>query len=215
MPFSAGSAAVIISFCFVWLSKNLHKTFIRRQSFTVRLKSSKEYLLPECLLMKSTRTLVMTVALSVGLVHASPAFAWHLETTLGGYMMLAYLNLVIIVFLGLCVSIAPRNRRPLRPRGKHLQGKLDLNKIHDQPAAQGYATRVGQMIDATFVEVPRLRNSREKDAQIKTGMMPITWQEKSAQPKFHQKDVDACWIKKRRESHSTAVPSAKTIMHRV
>lgn len=151
--------------------------------------------------MKSTRTIVMTTVLSVGLIHATPAFAWHLETTLGGYMMLAYLNLIIIVFLGLCVSIAPRDGSPVRPRGKYLQGKLDLDKIHDHPVAQGYAARVDQMIDATFVEAPRLRNNREKDAQTKADVMPRAWQEKSAQSKFNQKDVDACWIKKSRGIH--------------
>ena len=143
----------------------------------------------------------MVAALSVGLIHAIPAFAWHLKTVGESYMMLVYLSLVIIVFLGFYATIIPRNGRSVHPRGKHPQGKFDLNKVPDQPAAQGYAARAGQMIDATVVEVPRLRNSREKDAQIKAGITPTVWQEKSAQSKLHQKDVDAYWIKKRRESH--------------
>lgn len=151
--------------------------------------------------MKSTRTIVMTTVLSVGLIHTTPAFAWHLDTTLGGYMMLAYLNLAIIVLLGFCVSITPRNERSVPPREKHPQGKFDLNKVHDQPAVQGYAARVGQMIDTTFIEAPRLRNNQKKDAQAKVDVMPMAWQEKSAQSKFSQKDVDACWIKKSRGIH--------------
>ena len=40
----------------------------------------------------------------------------------------------------------------------------------------GYVARAGQMIDATFVEVPRQRNSREENAQIKAGEVPEAWQ---------------------------------------
>ena len=42
-------------------------------------------------------------------------------------------------------------------------------RFHEQLAAQGYAARAGQMIDATFVEVPKQRNSREENATIKSG----------------------------------------------
>ena len=40
--------------------------------------------------------------------------------------------------------------------------------FHEQLATQGYVARAGQMIDATFVEVARQRNSREENAQKKT-----------------------------------------------
>ena len=40
-------------------------------------------------------------------------------------------------------------------------------RFYEQLAAQGYVARTGQMIDATFVEVPKQRNSREENAQIK------------------------------------------------
>jgi hypothetical protein len=32
--------------------------------------------------------------------------------------------------------------------------------LHEQLAVQGYVARAGQMVDATFVEVPRQRNTR-------------------------------------------------------
>ena len=35
-------------------------------------------------------------------------------------------------------------------------------KFHGQLAMHGYVARAGQMIDATFVEVPRQRNTREE-----------------------------------------------------
>ena len=55
------------------------------------------------------------------------------------------------------------------------------------------------MIDATLVEVPRQRNSREENAPIKEGETPESWQE---QPdKLRHKDVDARWMKKNNESY--------------
>ena len=36
-------------------------------------------------------------------------------------------------------------------------------RSHEQLAKQGYMTRAGQMIDATFVEVPKQRNTRADD----------------------------------------------------
>jgi IS5 family transposase len=72
-------------------------------------------------------------------------------------------------------------------------------KFHEQLAARGYVARAGQMIDATFVEVPRQRNTREENAGIKAGEAPEAWQETPA--KQRQKDVDARWTKKNNETH--------------
>ena len=49
-------------------------------------------------------------------------------------------------------------------------------RFHEQLAAQGYAARAGQMIDATFVEIPRQRNNRDENAEIKAGVTPEAWQ---------------------------------------
>ena len=66
-------------------------------------------------------------------------------------------------------------------------------------ARGGLLARQGQIIDATFVEVPRQRNSRQENATIKDGQMPAEW---LAQPaKARQKDVDARWAKKGEERH--------------
>jgi transposase, IS5 family len=72
-------------------------------------------------------------------------------------------------------------------------------RFHEQLAAKGYVARAGQMIDATFVEVPRQRNSREENAQIKAGEPPVGWEEQPA--KQRQKDVEARWTKKNEENH--------------
>jgi transposase, IS5 family len=57
----------------------------------------------------------------------------------------------------------------------------------------------GVMIDASFVEVPKQRNTREENAQIKEGIVP---QEFLQDPKRKaHKDVDARWTKKNHQSY--------------
>ena len=58
--------------------------------------------------------------------------------------------------------------------------------------AGGFKASGGQIIDATFVEVPRQRNSRDDNKTIKAGGVPEGW---SAKKKAH-KDTDARWTKK-------------------
>ena len=58
--------------------------------------------------------------------------------------------------------------------------------------AHGFQASGGQIIDATFVEAPRQRNSRGDNETIKKGEVPAGW---SAKKKAH-KDTDARWTKK-------------------
>lgn len=58
-------------------------------------------------------------------------------------------------------------------------------------------TRKGTIIDATFVEVPRQRNSRDENKQIKDNEIPEDWDEK----KLSHKDTDARWTKKNNETY--------------
>lgn len=78
-----------------------------------------------------------------------------------------------------------------------------FERFHEQLKAKGYIAKAGQMIDATFVEVPRQRNSREENALIKSGETPKDWQEEApkAKAKLQQKDVDARWTTKNKELH--------------
>lgn len=57
---------------------------------------------------------------------------------------------------------------------------------------RGFCARRGQIIDASIVEAPRQRNSREENQQIKAGQRPQGWSEQ----KKRQKDTDARWTKK-------------------
>ena len=59
-------------------------------------------------------------------------------------------------------------------------------------AGQGLLPKEGVIVDASFVEVPRQRNTREENALVKTGRTPADW---SAKKRAH-KDVDARWTKK-------------------
>ncbi len=52
----------------------------------------------------------------------------------------------------------------------------------------------GKIIDASFVEIPRQRNTREENKQIKQGEIPQEWIDKPH--KLSQKDTDARWTKK-------------------
>lgn len=74
-------------------------------------------------------------------------------------------------------------------------------RFDEQLAAQGYVARAGQMIDATFIEVPRQRNTREENVQIKAGETPADWQKPESKAKLSQKDLDARWTKKNDENH--------------
>lgn len=72
-------------------------------------------------------------------------------------------------------------------------------RFHEQLANQGYVARAGQRVDATFVEVPRQRNTREENARLKAGEVPEAWDEPEVKAKRRQKDTDARWTKKNQE----------------
>lgn len=65
----------------------------------------------------------------------------------------------------------------------------------------GVVKREGSLIDATFVEVPKQRNSREENAKIKKGEVPEEWQTPENVNKLEQKDTDARWTKKGNQSY--------------
>lgn len=56
----------------------------------------------------------------------------------------------------------------------------------------GLVVNKGKIVDATILEVPRQRNSREENKKIKDGMSPGEWSENKAR----QKDTDASWTVK-------------------
>ena len=66
-----------------------------------------------------------------------------------------------------------------------------------QMEVSGLIGKSGKIIDASFVEVPRQRNSREENQKIKEGEIPEDW----TGNKKKQKDTDARWITKNKEKY--------------
>lgn len=68
--------------------------------------------------------------------------------------------------------------------------------LHEQLLSDGIVLNKGSIVDASFVNVPRQRNSREENEAIKEGIKQ-DWPEEKAR----QKDTDARWTKKNDETH--------------
>lgn len=66
---------------------------------------------------------------------------------------------------------------------------------------EGLITHKGTIVDATFVDAPRQRNSRDENKKIKAGEIPEDWKKPENAPKLAQKDTDARWAKKGEEVH--------------
>lgn len=66
---------------------------------------------------------------------------------------------------------------------------------------EGLITQSGTIIDATFVDVPRQRNTHEENEKIKNGEIPEEWEKPDNAAKLAQKDTDARWTKKNNETH--------------
>jgi IS5 family transposase len=77
---------------------------------------------------------------------------------------------------------------------QHQLAKTLFDQFNQQLDQQGYQAKKGQIVDASFVDVPSQRNNRKENAQIKAGEIPDRFQE-NANVKAH-KDTDARWTKK-------------------
>ena len=91
---------------------------------------------------------------------------------------------------------------------EQLSNKNVSEKLFDlfvkQLMSKGIIAKEGSMIDASFVDVPRQRNSKEDNADIKKGAVPIKFSIKDKhgkRSKLAQKDIDARWMTKSKERH--------------
>ena len=81
------------------------------------------------------------------------------------------------------------------------EGMRDLFDVFNELLiANQIVKREGSLVDATFVEVPKQRNSREENAKIKKGEIPEEWQTLENVNKLEQKDTDARWTKNGNQS---------------
>jgi len=91
----------------------------------------------------------------------------------------------------------------------HFREELKNAKILDtifyrfveQLEQKGIITLSGSIVDASFVDVPKQRNSREENKEIKEGKIPEGWEKEENKHKKAQKDVDARWATKNKETH--------------
>ena len=91
----------------------------------------------------------------------------------------------------------------------HFREELNKAKIMDtvfyrfveQLEEKGIITRSGSIVDAAFVDVPRQRNTREENKEIKEGKTPEGWEKEENRHKKAQKDMDARWATKNKERH--------------
>lgn len=105
-------------------------------------------------------------------------------------------------FLGLTASSRIPDAKTIWLFRDKLQNNKALDRVFEQLnshlAARGVIVNKGQLIDASFVEVPRPRNSREENAHIKeSGEAPAEWSDN----KKRQKHVEARWTKKGNERY--------------
>lgn len=66
-------------------------------------------------------------------------------------------------------------------------------------AHQGLVAKEGSIVDASFVDAPRQRNTREQNKKIKAGERPEEFDKNTALGR--QKDTEARWMTKNKEMH--------------
>ena len=79
-----------------------------------------------------------------------------------------------------------------------------FNLFAGQLLGQGIVAKEGSIVDASFVDVPRQHNTREENADIKKGAVPLEFGKKDKNGKYSklsQKDTDATWMTKGGERH--------------
>jgi IS5 family transposase len=108
-------------------------------------------------------------------------------------------------FLGLALCDTVPDEKTIWEYREHLAQANILDTIFYRFTRQLEEKKVitysGSILDATFVDVPRQRNSREENKTIKEGGVPEEWETEENRNKKRQKDVDARWAKKNNEVH--------------
>ena len=74
-----------------------------------------------------------------------------------------------------------------------------FRRFDEQLWASGLMPKGGQIVDASLVNVPKNRNTRDENKQIKAGKTPEGWDDKPNMKR--QKDEDARWTKKHGKSY--------------
>jgi len=108
-------------------------------------------------------------------------------------------------FLGLQLCDTVPDAKTIWHFREELKETNKLDKIFDDFVSEleekGIVTRSGSIVDATFVDVPRQRNTKKENEEIKEGKIPEEWEKDENRNKLEQKDVDARWAVKNKEKH--------------
>ena len=80
-------------------------------------------------------------------------------------------------------------------------GKELFEMFNASIAEEGYVTREGSIVDASFIESPRRKNTKEQREALKSGETPKEWKDAEHPQKVMQRDTDATWTKKGNEAH--------------
>jgi IS5 family transposase len=117
-------------------------------------------------------------------------------------------RLSFMQFLGLQIGDKVPDEKTIwlfKEQLKEKQLAEDLfNLFAGQLLGQGIVAKEGSIVDASFVDVPRQHNTREENADIKKGAIPLTFGKKDKNgkhSKLSQKDTDATWMTKGGERH--------------
>lgn len=106
-------------------------------------------------------------------------------------------------FLGLQIGDKVPDEKTIWLFKEQLKEKGLLEKLFDLFTelliSNGIIAKEGSIVDASFVNVPRQRNSREENGAIKQGDIPESFESNPSMKA--QKDFDARWMTKNRERH--------------
>lgn len=80
-------------------------------------------------------------------------------------------------------------------------GQELFNLFFEEIRKAGYVTREGSIVDASFIEAPKRRNTEEQREKLKKGEVPEEWDDAEHPQKLMQRDTDATWTKKGDETH--------------
>lgn len=106
-------------------------------------------------------------------------------------------------FVGLTLADAVPDQNTLWGFREELRKSGVLDQLfalfNEALRSRGLLPKDGHIVDATFIEVPKQRNRREENAEIKEGRVPKGWADDAK--KLCHRDLDARWTKKNEQSY--------------
>lgn len=112
-------------------------------------------------------------------------------------------RLSFMQFLGLSIGDDVPDQNTIWLFKEKLASKGLIQKLFDlftqKLITSGIVAKEGSIVDASFVEVPKQRNTKEHNSDIKQGAVPLAFGANKA--KLAQKDCDARWAKKNNERY--------------